>query len=145
EAYRDLRLSGVTVDDRPLTYVDFLNYVYARVHGALPPDDEFRSGDMPHLAAAYLSNFLARRGHRAEYVDLFQRDKVLLEQLLDADPLCVAITTTLYVLNLPAIDIVRFIRSRNPRTRIVIGGPLIANHARNYLHSSDAAAPVQIA
>jgi radical SAM PhpK family P-methyltransferase len=145
EAYRDLKLSFVTLGDDKLTYVDLLNRVHSLAHcGGQPLDNEFCSGDMPHLAAAYLCNFLQRRGFAATYISLFQKERARLAELLDRNPICVAITTTLYVLNLPAIEVVQFIRERNPRTKIVIGGPLIANHARNYLEHGNAGQSVQI-
>ena len=53
-------------------------------------------------------------------------------EYLESDPVCVAITTTFYLLNLPVNEMVKFIRERNSRTKIVVGGPLIANHLRNY-------------
>jgi p-methyltransferase len=93
---------------------------------------EFRSGDIPNLAAVYLTNFLRRHGFRADYINLFQHEKDRLAALLAEDPLCVAITTTFYVVNLPVNEMVEFIRRHNPRTKIVVGGPLIANHVRNY-------------
>jgi p-methyltransferase len=45
---------------------------------------------------------------------------------------CVAITTTFYVLNLPVVEIVKFIRSHDAQVKIIAGGPLIANHFRSY-------------
>jgi radical SAM PhpK family P-methyltransferase len=135
EAYRDLKFSFVNVAGRKLDYPGLLNYAVGEAYGAgggggAPA--EFRSGDIPNLAAVYLTNFLRRRGFRADYVNLFQHEKDRLTALLAEDPLCVAITTTFYVVNLPVNEIVEFIRRHNPRTKIVVGGPLIANHVRNY-------------
>src|SRR6185295_10848580 len=36
-----------------------------------------------------------------------------------------------YVVNLPVIEMVEFIRAYNSAVKIIVGGPLIANHARN--------------
>ncbi|HET9786507.1 MAG TPA: radical SAM protein, partial [Pyrinomonadaceae bacterium] len=72
------------------------------------------------------------RGYKARYINLFQFEKDQLSSYLESDPLCVAITTTFYLLNLPVNEMVKFIRERNSRTKIVVGGPLIANHLRNY-------------
>jgi len=44
----------------------------------------------------------------------------------------VAITTTFYVVNLPVNQIVEFIREHNNQVKIILGGPPIAYHARNY-------------
>jgi len=130
EAYRDLKFSFVDLGGKKLDYTGLLNY--ARQQS--PQNDapaEFKSGDIPNLAAVYLTNFLRHRGYQADYVNLFQYEKEKLRELLDANPLCVAITTTFYVVNLPVNEMVEFIRAHNPAVKIVVGGPLIANHARN--------------
>lgn len=129
EAYRDLKFSFVEVDDRKLNYVDLLNTV---VKSAGHSTATFASGEIPNLAAVYLTNYLRRRGFSSEYVNLFQLEKDRLAALLDDDPLCVAITTTFYVVNFPVTEMVEFIRRRNDQVTIVVGGPLVANHARNY-------------
>ncbi len=128
EAYRDLKFSFVEVDGRKLNYVDLLNLV-ARSAGH---EATFASGEIPNLAAVYLTNFLRRRGLSSEYVNLYQLEKERLAAFLDNDPLCVAITTTFYVVNFPVTEMVEFIRERNDRVKVVVGGPLVANHARNY-------------
>ncbi|HEX2254145.1 MAG TPA: PhpK family radical SAM P-methyltransferase [Thermoanaerobaculia bacterium] len=134
EAYRDLKTSFVEIDGCKLNYVDLMNFAWERAHGggdgvgAAP----FKSGEIPNLAAAYLTNALRRRGRSADYVNLFQYEKDRLAELLAGDPGCVAITTTFYVWNFPVNEMVEFIREHNERVPIVVGGPLIANHARNY-------------
>lgn len=138
--YRDLRMSAVRIDGRHFTYTDLLNDTYERA--GIPIERPFQSGDIPHLACAYLTNFLHRRGFSATYVSLFQRDKERLAALLSGNPRCVAITTTLYVLNFPANEVVEFIRSCNPAVPIVIGGPLIANCARIHRETMGAGAPL---
>ena len=130
EAYRDLRYSFVELEGRCLNYVDLLNHVDAIGRGAATGTRRFESGDIPNLAAVYLTNYLRRRGLAARYVNLFQREKDRLRAYLAADPACVAITTTFYILNFPVNEIVEFVRQHNPRTTIVVGGPLIANHLR---------------
>jgi len=132
EAYRDLKHSFVNVGGQKLNYVDLLNHASSLAGREPNGKAEYRSGDIPTLAAVYLTSFLRRRGYRASYINLFQHEKEKLIGLLSENPLCVAITTTLYVLNLPAIEIVEFIRRHNRRVKIIVGGPLIANHARNY-------------
>ena len=129
EAYRDLKFSFVNLDGNKLDYPGLLNHVrsLAGVNG-----EELKSGDIPNLAAAYLTNFLRRNGHTAEYINLFQYEKDKLIEYLRRDPLCVAITTTFYVVNLPVTEMVEFIREHNPKVKIVVGGPLVNNHARNY-------------
>ena len=129
EAYRDLKFSFVNLGGNKLDYPGLLNHVrqLAGVNG-----EELKSGDIPNLAAAYLTNFLRRNGHSAEYINLFQYEKEQLIEYLRADPICVAITTTFYVVNLPVTEMVEFIREHTPKVRIVVGGPLVNNPARNY-------------
>jgi p-methyltransferase len=59
-------------------------------------------------------------------------EKERLETYLADNPYCVAITTTFYLFNLQVNEIVEFIRSRNSQVKIVVGGPLVSNHLRNY-------------
>lgn len=143
EAYRDLKFSFVDLGGQKLDYVGLMNYVYslaASKAGSAAADPEFKSGDIPNLAAAYLVNYLTKKGFQARYINLFQHEKQQLLDYLAMEPLCVAITTTFYVVNMAVNDIVKFIREHNPKVKIIVGGPLIANHARNYqglaLHSA---------
>ena len=128
EAYRDLRFSFVNLDGRSMNYIGLLNHVL-KLAGV---NDELKSCDIPNLAAIYLTHYLRRRGCEARYINLFQFEKERLAEFLAEDPLCVAMTTTFYLLNLPVNEMVKFIRERNPRTKVIVGGPLIANHVRNY-------------
>lgn len=134
EAYRDLKFSFVNLDGKKLDYVGLLNHVI----GLSDPQGEtthgreaLKSGDIPNLAAAYLSNFLRKRNCETRSINLFQHEKEKLIEYLAQDPVCVAITTTFYVINLPVNEMVEFIRQHNSTVKIVVGGPLIANHARN--------------
>lgn len=133
EAYRDLKFSFVDLGDRKLTYAELLSHGHRlATGGAADAKDEFMSGDIPNLAAAYLTHFLRRRGMNARYINLFLHEKEKLRAYLEEDPLCVAITTTFYSLNFPVIEMVREIRAHNAETKIVVGGPLVANHHRRY-------------
>ena len=132
EAYRDLKFSFVNLDGQLLDYMGLLNHVFQLAgRENLKPHSEFKSGEIPNLAAAYLANFLRKRGFSARYVNLFQHEKEKLIDYLKQDPVCVAITTTFYVVNLPVNEMVEFIRKHNSRVKIVVGGPLVSNHARN--------------
>jgi len=145
EAYRDLKFSFVNVNDMKLTYVGLLNHVLSLANKRRPAEavsPSFESGDMPNLAAVYLTNFLRMRNFRADYINLFQQEKEKLIDYLSEDPYCVAITTTFYVLNFPVIEMVEFIRQHNSKTKIVVGGPLISNHVRNY-HGDQLAAALE--
>jgi radical SAM PhpK family P-methyltransferase len=136
EAYRDLKFSFVDLgEEKKLDFVGLMNYVASLAAGSGgngPISETFKSGDIPNLAAIYLTTFLRRKGLQARYVNLFQYEKDRLLEYLDQDPLCVAITTTFYVVNLPVHEMVKFIREHNSKVKIVVGGPLISNHNRNY-------------
>jgi radical SAM PhpK family P-methyltransferase len=135
EAYRDLKFSFVDLAGRKMDYVGLLNHVLdqaSNIPEGSAAGHQLKSGDIPNLAAVYLTNFLNKRGLEARYINLFQYERERLIEYLDHDPVCVAITTTFYVVNLPVNEMVEFIREHNPRVKIVVGGPLIANHARNY-------------
>ncbi len=139
EAYRDLKFSYVETGTQKLDYIGLLNHVYTAAHGnghngngnGGHARQEFLSGDIPNLAAAVLTNYLNTRGFEARAINLFQQEQEKLAAYLAQDPLCVAITTTFYVVNMPVNEMVEFIRRHNSRVKIIVGGPLIANHARN--------------
>jgi radical SAM PhpK family P-methyltransferase len=136
-AYRDLKLNFIDLNGRKLDYVGLLNYACNLARKTQPAGQaqrSFVSGDIPNLAAVYLTNFLKKRGLQADYINLFQIEKERLAEYLTEDPLCVAITTTFYLLNFPVNEMVQFIRRHNPRVKIVVGGPLVSNHVRNYLN-----------
>ncbi|MCM3291597.1 PhpK family radical SAM P-methyltransferase [Paenibacillus sp. MER 180] len=133
EAYRDLKFSFVEVDGQKLNYIDLMNYVYKQAFpNSAQKRDMFVSGEIPNLAAVYLSNHLYNKGVKGRYVNLFQYEKDKLIQYLSMNPLVIGITTTFYVLNFPVIEMVNFIREHNQNVKIVVGGPLILNHFRNY-------------
>ena len=131
EAYRDLKFSFVDLGEKKLDYVGLMNHVSSLAAGN-GDSEPYKSGDIPNLAAAYLTTFLRRSGFRARYINLFQYEKDRLIEYLAADPLCVAITTTFYVVNLAVNEMVEFIRQHNPKVKIIVGGPLISNHYRNH-------------
>jgi radical SAM PhpK family P-methyltransferase len=139
EAYRDLKFSFVDLGEKKLDFVGLMNHAASLANGSnghAPVKEEFKSGDIPNLAAVYLTTFLKRKGLEARYVNLFQYEKERLLEYLDRDPVCVAITTTFYVVNLPVHEMVQFIREHNSKVKIVVGGPLINNHSRNYTGDS---------
>lgn len=134
EAFRDLKFSFVDLDGRPVNYVALLNHVIKAAHPDSAEEMEqgpFKSGEIPNLAAVYLSNYLRNSGLQTKYINLFQDEKDKFAELLREEPVCVAITTTFYVLNIPVNEMVQFIRQHSARTKIVVGGPLVSNHLRN--------------
>ena len=93
EAYRDLKFSFVNLGGKKLNYIGLLNHVFELARRGWMKE-EFRSCDIPNLAAAYLTHYLRKRGCEARYINLFQYEKKELIELLRGDPLCVGITTT---------------------------------------------------
>src|SRR5215831_2127372 len=133
EAYRDLKYSFVDMSGKKLNYIGLLNHVYDLAR----PDqreagERFKSCDIPNLSAVYLTHYMTKRGFKTRYINLFQYEKEALARYLAEGPVCVAITTTFYLMNMPVNEMVRYIRSQNENVKIVVGGPLISNHARNY-------------
>jgi radical SAM PhpK family P-methyltransferase len=134
EAYRDLKFSFVDIAGKKLNYVGLLNHARDFSGKAAAGDalrEEFKSCDIPNLAAVYLTHFLRQREVETRYINLFQYEKEKFLDYLSEDPLCVAITTTFYVVNFPVSEMTEFIRQHNPQTKVIVGGPLIANHFRN--------------
>jgi radical SAM PhpK family P-methyltransferase len=123
EAYRDLRMNFFDRSDQPYTYVDVLNEV---------SNGKYLSCDIPNLAAVYLCNYLKKREISCDFINLFQQEKEQLRAWLAESPICVAITTTFYVTNQPVREMVAFIRECDPKTPIVVGGVLVANHFNTY-------------
>jgi radical SAM PhpK family P-methyltransferase len=124
-AYTDLQANSVSFRGRRMTYMSLLNEV---LKGATGRDHDLHECELPHLGTAYLTNFLLRRGFAVEKINFFNRESGRFTELLEAAaPRAVAITTTLYVDHAPIQDIVAFVRSRNPETKIVVGGPHIFN------------------
>jgi radical SAM PhpK family P-methyltransferase len=147
EAYRDLKFSFVNVDDQKLNYMGLLNHAQRlAANGGTNggSHEEFKSCDIPNLAAAYLTHFLRKRNVEARYINLFQYEQEKLIEYLALNPYCVAITTTFYVVNFPVSEMVEFIKAHNPQVKVVVGGPLIANHVRNYQGDESAAALADI-
>jgi radical SAM PhpK family P-methyltransferase len=133
-AYRDLRLNFITLEGVPTRYIDVLNRAVelSSSERKSPITSDLESGDIPNLASVYLTSFLRRRGISAQFVNLFQREKDKLARYLEQGVRCVAFTTTFYVINFPVYEMAEFVRRINPNVKIVLGGPLILNHLRNY-------------
>src|SRR5262245_59414280 len=75
EAYRDLKFSFVNIAGQKLDYMGLLNHTIAQTKNngqSLMPENAFKSGDIPNLAAVYLTNYLRMRGYQAKYINLFQ-------------------------------------------------------------------------
>lgn len=122
-AYRDLSLAFVPLGDRPARALDVLT-AFRGERGEAP----FHNTDFLWPTIPYLGTYLARRGFTFDYVNLFHLERETLRaKLARGDVLSVAITTTLYVIPEPIIEIVAFVRACDPRVKIVVGGPYVRN------------------
>jgi radical SAM PhpK family P-methyltransferase len=126
--YSYLKANSVLVEGRRISYTELLNRAWARTHRDASPLNVF---DLPNLGACYLASFLRRRQFSVEIVNFFNHDRDRLARLLSDGPRAVAITTTFYVEPSPIIELVRFIRSQNSETKIVVGGPYVFNLCRD--------------
>src|SRR5262249_55108133 len=127
--YSELKTNSVLLGGERKDYMELLNYIITKTHGSNPHLNAF---EVPNLGAVYLTNYLRRRGLSAELVNLFNFEKQRLIDLLEESPRAIAITTTYYIEDEPIREIVKFIRARQPETRIIIGGPFVFNTCAAY-------------
>ncbi|PON09592.1 PhpK family radical SAM P-methyltransferase, partial [Candidatus Entotheonella serta] len=121
-AYRDLSLAFLEYEGRHYRALDILTHLH-------PNDDVyFANTDFLWPTITYLGSYLSKHGFSFDYINEFQRDTELFrEKLQQNDILTIAITTTLYVLPDPILEVVNFIRQYNKTVKIIIGGPYICN------------------
>lgn len=126
-AFRDLRLAFVDHDGVPRRALELID----AVRPSRPAHSSMLSNmDFVAPAITVLATRLRKDGHRVHYVNLFQRDRSLLEERLRSGRVrSVAITTTLYIHPDPILEIVALVRAVSARTKIVIGGPYVNNLA----------------
>jgi radical SAM PhpK family P-methyltransferase len=124
-----LKTNSILLGGARLTYTDLLNRVLERAHRGSRPLNVF---ELPNLAVCYLASFLRRRGFAVEIVNFVNHERDRLSALLDDRPRAVAITTTFYVEPSPIIDLVEFIKSIDPATTVIVGGPHIFSICRDY-------------
>jgi p-methyltransferase len=122
------------VDGERLACMDVINRFAAPALGGQP---YFHVGEVPNLAAAYLSSFLRRRGFESEAVSMFRPEKDRLADLLEhRHPRAVVITTTFYLMPWPVHEISEFVAERSPDSVVIVGGPLIDNMTRDLAPAS---------
>lgn len=127
-SYRDANLAFVEHESRPWTGMDLLN-----AHSDLcrPGTPALHNADFLWPAITYLATFLERRGYSWDYIKTFQSHKEQLRHKLETtEYLTVAITTTVYVTPQPIQEVIAFVRRYAPQTRIVIGGPYLADQPK---------------
>jgi anaerobic magnesium-protoporphyrin IX monomethyl ester cyclase len=130
-AYRDLNLNFVRRNGKPLTSLEMFN--------AMDNEEKYNNNSTPlrfgttfSATIGYLGSYLDRNGFTFDYIQSFQEEKALLKEKLEQDNiLTVAIITTLYVLALPIIEIIDFVRSYNHNVKIIVGGPFVSTQIRS--------------
>jgi radical SAM PhpK family P-methyltransferase len=127
--YHEVKANSILLNGTRYTSMDFLNYAIERTQAVNPRLNVFEA---PSLGAFYLSSFLQSQGLRTEVVNFFTFQKQRLRELLSMQPDAVAITTTFYIDPDPIIEIVNFIRSYRPETKIIVGGPHVYNSALDF-------------
>ncbi|MCA9999446.1 MAG: hypothetical protein KDE56_26970, partial [Anaerolineales bacterium] len=120
----EVKANSLLFNGKRILYMDLLNHAVEKATGYNPELNVFNTQSM---GACYLQSYLQCRAFTAEVVNFFNRDKEQLSLLLAQSPLAVAITTTFYVDHMPIIEVVKFIREHNPKTKIIVGGPHIYN------------------
>jgi p-methyltransferase len=131
--YRMFQRDHLRIDNKAMSYLDAISYFQnkfgsRRAHGG---HDWYHLGEVPNMAALYLTSFLRRRNFTAEFVSMLPAEEARLNELLDRGPRAVAITTTFYLIPLPVVSIVEMVRQRCPEATIIVGGPLIYNLAHD--------------
>jgi len=134
-AYRDLNLNYLRYDEKPYTAAGMFNLINNSNAGRHFKPINF--GETFSAAIAYLGSFLKKNGFTFDYVNCFQIEKSQLAQKLQRDNIrTVAILTTLYVVALPIIEIIDFVKKYNQTAKIIVGGPFVSTKVRTQDDSS---------
>jgi radical SAM PhpK family P-methyltransferase len=122
----------VRIDGRPLPYLDVLNYFQSKNSKGPRPESYYHLSEIPNAAATYLVSNLRRRGYRAQFISHFGAERHVLADMLSSEPpLTVVLTTTFYLSPVPVSDMTAWLKSFNQETKIIVGGPLVGNLARD--------------
>jgi p-methyltransferase len=123
-AYRHMLQRVARIRGRWMHYSDILNTIVSEAKGEsllLHPMQ------MPNLAVCYLKSFLKQRQFDIETINFYNAEKERFQELMQARPTAVAITTSYYISDAPVIKLVRIIRKISEETKIIIGGPYVNN------------------
>lgn len=121
-AYKDLALSFLRHEGRPLRALETINHFH--------PGRHLHNADFLWPVIIVLGTSLNRSGHSFDYVNLPHLERELFREKLAAPDLkVVALTSTLYTEPRPLMELVGFVRDQRPGVPVVIGGPYIAGQA----------------
>lgn len=127
-AARDLNLTYVEHEGERLRGLDVLNRLHRGGRNSKRP---FSNVDFLWPTILHLGTFLHRRGLTFDYVNQPHLEKERFKELLTVKkPRVVAITTTLYVVAHPIIEIVDFVKEHGEDVTVVVGGPFVDNQAK---------------
>lgn len=126
--FRDLNTSFIEYNGKSYRALDILDYFY---HENCPKDAKpFHNADLLWNGIMYLATFLSKRGLTFDYVNLFQFEKSKLkEKLVKNNIRSIAITTTIYTMADPVMEVISFVKQHNTTAKIIVGGPLIEKQA----------------
>lgn len=131
-AYRDLNLNFIRYNEKSYTISEILNIFYNQDKDTSDSIKAFHVSESFSAAIAYLGTYLHRRGFTFDYVNSFQYFRAeLADKLKKENILTIAITTTLYVSELPILEMIEFIKTYNQTARIIVGGPFVSTRCRN--------------
>jgi len=131
-AYRDLNLNFIQYNNKPYGVAEIFNLFYRSGEYSRGTIKPFNMLETFSPAIAYLGSYLKKRGFTFDYIHSFQEEKEeLSKKLVQDNILTIAIITTLYVSVLPILEIVKFVRTYNHSTKIIVGGPFISTKIRS--------------
>lgn len=123
-AFRDLNMNFIELDGKPHRAQDALTKFYQGGEGAARP---FRNYDLLWPSIMPIGSFLHARGLSFDYINDFKAARDQLKgKLLGGDVLTVAITTTIYISEIPILDVIAYIRKYNREVKIIVGGPYMS-------------------
>jgi len=130
-AYRDLNLNFIRYNDKPYSISEVFNVFHCYNENTRVAVNPLNVAESFSAAIAYLGTYLSKRGYTFDYVNSFQYGKVeLMDKLANTDFLVIAVITTLYVSELPIIEISSFIKTYNQSARVIVGGPFVSTKVR---------------
>jgi len=122
--FRDLDINVINHEDEIFTVMDAVNYY--RYDKSDPNYESFNNGDLLWNTILYLGSFLNKEGLSFDYINLFQREKDKLRSKLENNEYStIAITTTVYTMVEPVIEVIDFVKQSNQTAKIIVGGPLV--------------------
>src|SRR5690554_4977820 len=125
--FRDLKLNYIEYDQKPYRALDILDKFYYEKRR----DNyrRFHNADLLWNTLMYLGSYLSKRNMTFDYINLFHLEREKLKKKLKKNKyLAIAVTTTIYTMIDPILEVISFIKKYNNEAKIIVGGPFIAKH-----------------